>query len=108
MELLNEGVATQVALESEGWTLVRTDEGLNYVDSEGNFLSEENFIFADSFIGGKATVKRMNGLWNYITTDGTLLCSEDFIAVAVFVGPVGYVYKENKWFTIDKSGALVS
>jgi hypothetical protein len=107
MELLNEGVATQVALESEGWTLVRTDEGFNYVDSEGNFLSEENFIFADSFIGGKATVKRMNGLWNYIKTDGTMLCSEDFVAVAVFVGPVGYVYKEGKWFTIDKAGNLL-
>ena len=106
MELLNEGVATQVALESEGWTLVKTEQGYNYVDSEGNFLSEEDFLFADSFIGGKATVKRMNGLWNYIKTDGTLLCSEDFIAVAVFVGPVGYVYKECKWQTIDKAGNI--
>ena len=49
----------------------------------------------------------MNGLWNYIKTDGTMLCSEDYIAVAVFVGPVGYVYKEGKWFNIDKAGNLL-
>ena len=107
---LNDGVGVDVVSpESEGMTVVKVNDGYNFLKADGKLLSEEDFKFASMFVGGKAAVQRANGLWNYIKPDGSFVSPDkDFEAVDIFVGPVGHVYENGKWLTIDKDGNIAA
>lgn len=107
---LNDGVVVEaVSPESEGMTVVKVNDVFNYLKTDGKLISEEDFKFASMFVGGKAAVQRANGLWNYIKLDGTMLSPDkDFEAVDAFIGPVGHVYIDGKWCTINKEGEIAA
>jgi len=109
MKVSDEISVTPISPESEGLTAVKVNDKYNYLNSDGNLLSEEDFLFASMFIGGRAVVQRKNGLWNYLKNDGTMLISDkDFEAVDCFVGPFGYVLVDGKWLKINKEGEMIA
>lgn len=109
MRTLNDVEVTPVSQESEGMTVVKVNDKYNYLDADGNLVSEEDFLFASMFIGGRAVVQRENGLWNYFTKAGNMLSNDkDFEAVDIFVGPFGYVLDNGNWMKIDKEGNIAA
>lgn len=60
------------------------------------------------FYEGLANVQLENGFWNYINTKGEMVIAGNFLFAKSFQNGKAEVFKDNKWFTIDKTGKCVA
>ena len=81
------------------------DQLYNFIDKEGNYLSDEWFINVYDFHDGLAIIQRGDGLWNYIDKQGNILSNEWFSDAYSFYEGVANVQRTNgEWVKIDKTG----
>jgi len=59
------------------------------------------------FYEGLANVQTANSKWNYINTKGEMVIAGNFLFAKSFVNGEAEVFKNNKWYTINKSGKCV-
>ena len=101
---------------SEGYARIgRGDMLFNFIDKQGNILSEEWFRWVDIFRDGFAIVRREDYLNNFINKNGKLISKEWFIYVDFFKDGFarvqrtnGGLYKNGGLCKIDKNGKIVS
>ena len=83
------------------------DQLYNFIDKEGNYLSDEWFINVYDFHDGLAIIQRGDGLWNYIDKQGNILSNEWFSDAYSFYEGVANVQRTNgEWVKIDKTGKI--
>ena len=83
------------------------DQLYNFIDKEGNYLSDEWFINVYDFHDGFAIIQRGDGLWNYIDKKGNILTNEWFSDAYSFYEGVANVQRTNdEWCKIDKTGKI--
>ena len=83
------------------------DQLYNFIDKEGNYLSDEWFINVYDFHDGLAIIQRGDGLWNYIDKKGNILTNEWFSDAYSFYEGVANVQRTNgEWVKIDKTGKI--
>ena len=95
---------------SEGFAKVQKGDGLcNFIDKQGNILSNEWFIYVYHFHEGFAGVQGSNRLYNFIDKKGNILSDEWFTLVGNFYEDFAKVRRTNgRWYKIDKTGKLHS
>lgn len=59
------------------------------------------------FNEGLANVQMENNTWNYIDTKGNVIIRGNFLFTEGFVGGKARVFKDNKWYYINKAGKCV-
>ena len=94
---------------SDGFARVKRGDGLwNFIDKQGNYLSDEWFNWADNFSDGFARVKRVDGLWNFIDKQGNYLFNEWFNKADNFYDGFAEVQRANgEWCNMDKTGKII-
>ena len=96
-----------VGLFSSGFAIVRLDRKFNFIDRNGNLVSNQWFDNVNNFNEGLATVE-LNGKFNLIDENGKLLSNQWFDYVGNFrIGFAG-VCLNKKYNIIDRNGKLVS
>ena len=93
---------------SEGFARVQREDNLyNFIDENGNILSNKWFRYVYLFHEGFAKVKRGDGLWNFIDKNGNIISDEWFKDIYNFYEGFARVLKTNDcWYEIDKNGKL--
>ena len=87
----------------------RVDGLWNFIDKQGNYLSDEWFNWADNFYDNFARVKRVDGLWNFIDKQGNYLSDEWFNWADNFYDGFARVQRVGGlWNFIDKQGNYLS
>ena len=90
-----------------GYRIIETTKGLNYIDVSGNILSDEYYPLVWDFKDGFGMVRNKHNKWNYIKPDGTLLSDEWFKSADDFKDGFGRVEnKDGKIIYIDTKGEL--
>ena len=59
------------------------------------------------FNEGLANVQTANNKWNFINNKGEMVIAGNFLFTKSFVNGKAEVYKDNKWYTINKSGKCI-
>ena len=86
----------------------RKDSLYNYIDKNGNFLSNEWFKLLGDFDNGLALIQRGDTLWNFIDKNGKLLSNEWFDWADDFNDGLARVKRTNgEQAKIDKNGNIV-
>ena len=94
---------------SDGFARVQRKDKWNFIDKQGNYLSDEWFNWADNFYDGFARVQRVDGLWNFINKDGKLLSNEWFEWVDNFSDGFARLKRSDGQYNfIDKEGKILS
>ena len=94
---------------SDGFARVKRKDKWNFIDKQGNYLSDEWFNWADNFYDGFARVQRGDGLWNFIDTKGNILLDEWFNWADNFYDGFARVQRgDGLWNFIDKQGNYLS
>lgn len=91
----------------DGLAGVRLNGKCNFIDTEGNILSNQWFDEAYEFDNGLAEVQ-LNGKSNLIDTEGNLLSDQWFNRVDYFIDGVAKVQSHGKYNFIDPEGNLLS
>ena len=91
----------------EGFAAVETEAGWNFIDKNGNFLSDEFFDEVESFSNGFAVVKRKNGNYSYLDKLGHIRDAEGYDYAGSYSDGIAPVSKNGKQFFIDISGAKI-
>ena len=91
---------------SDGFAIIkRSDRLWNFIDKNGNYLSEKWFNCIGDFYDGFAKVKRKDNKWNFIDTNGKLLAKQWFEWIDYFHDGFARVQRSEKlWNLIDKQG----
>ena len=94
---------------SDGFVRVqRTNDKWNFIDKNGNYLSDEWFDFVDDFHDGFARLQRSDGQYNFIDKEGKILSDEWFDWVDYFQDGFAKVRRTNgERAKIDKTGKLI-
>lgn len=96
--------------DNDDFALVgRGNHEYNYIDKQGNILSEEWFKWLDYFHNGFARVQRFDDLMNFIDANGKILSDEWFRYVDYFDEyDLAVVQRSNgEQCKIDKTGKIV-
>ena len=96
---------------SKGFASVQRCDGLyNFIDEQGNIISDEWFRYVCHFHDGFARVKRSDNLYNFINTKGKLLSDEWFGWCDKFYEGFVRVQRneDNLWNFINTKGKLLS
>ena len=95
---------------SEGFAKVqRGDELWNFIDKQGNYLSNEWFNYVFYFREGFAVVQRGDKLCNFIDKKGNILSNEWFKVVSNFNEGFAIVKRSDDLYNfIDKNGNYLS
>lgn len=91
---------------NEGFVRVRINDKRNYINTDGQFLSNKWFDLAYDFHDGFATVK-LNGKWNFINTEGQLLSKQWFDAALDFTEGFAKVKLNRKYNFINTEWQIV-
>ena len=87
----------------------RANGDWNFIDKEGNYLSDEWFMYVYEFSDGFAIVRNKNHVYNFIDKHGKLLLNEWFIYVSYFYDGFAKVQKTNGEYNfINKDGKILS
>ena len=87
----------------------RTNGDWNFVNKQGNYLSDEWFNYVDDFYDGFTIVQRTNGEYNFINKKGKILSNEWFMRVSYFQDGFARVKRTNdEWNFINKKGKILS
>lgn len=70
-----------------------------------NFFPSD--VYRDVFTEGLAKVQLANNLWSFINVKGEIVIAGDFIYTDPFVNGEARVFKDNKWYYINKAGECV-
>lgn len=92
---------------NEGFVAVRLNTTCNFINTEGQVLSQQWFGWVCDFEGGVAKVK-LNGMWNFINTDGQLVSKQWFDVVWNFEEGVVKVKLNDKCNFINTKGQFLS
>lgn len=79
----------------------------NFIKTNGKFISDTWFDFADTFVNGFGKVC-LGGKYNVINTDGKIISGLWFEETKTFENGYCPVKRENKWNFIDETGKLIS
>ncbi len=123
MASVKEGIANGVDLgqifdgvgePSNGFRLVKLKRKFNFIDDEGNFLSDKWFLEAGGFNCGVAPIELKEGMWNYITKDGNLLVPGVWFNYCYMFArdeisgfECGWVHYNDKWNYVTKNGEIL-
>lgn len=103
----SEGLAAFLDDEKGLWGFMNT--GLEIVIEPKyygvNFFPSD--VYRDVFTEGLAKVQLENNLWSFINTKGEMVIAGDFIYADPFVDGEARVFKDNKWYYINKAGECV-
>ena len=93
---------------SDGFARVQRGDCLyNFIDKQGNYLSNKWFKLLGIFHEGFAVVQRKDRLYNFIGKQGNYLSNEWFVYVYPFYAGFARVLKTNDcWYEIGKTGKL--
>ena len=93
---------------SDGFARVQRGDCLyNFIDKQGNYLSNKWFKLLGVFHEGFAIVQRKDRLYNFIDKQGNYLSKEWFLYVYPFYAGFAKVLKTNDcWYEIGKTGKL--
>jgi hypothetical protein len=88
---------------------VRTKEGVNYVDRDGEIVMETDYIQAGQFFEGFAPVMPdiKRGEWGFIDRDGEIVIRPRYQAVWRFSEDYAAVMEDGLWGAVNKDGRLV-
>ena len=92
---------------NEGFAVVELNGKWNFINTEGQILSNQWFDDTYDFNEGFAKV-RLNDKWNFINTKGQLLSKQWFEWVYSFNEGFAKVYLNGKWNYINTEGQLLS
>ena len=94
----------------EGFAKIqRGDYLFNFIDKEGNYLSDEWFDRVYDFHEGFARVQREDGLWNFIGKKGKYLSEQWFRYIYNFHEDFAIVKRKDILYNfIDKQGNILS
>ncbi len=70
-----------------------------------NFFKPD--LYRNAFNEGLANVETAPGKWNYIDKTGQVVIAGDFLYTKGFENGAAEVYKDNKWYFINKAGECV-
>ena len=92
----------------EGFVIIRRGDKLwNFIDKNGNYLSNEWFDDVYNFHEGFAVVQRKDRLYNFIDKQGNILSAEWYKKVSSFYEGFAEVQRANDELAkIDKTGKL--
>ena len=89
--------------------IINCERQYNFIDKNGNILSNEWFEFADIFRDGFSLIQREDGLQNYIDAKGKILSDKWFEWLDYFKGEFARIKGANGEYNyIDKNGKILS
>ena len=91
----------------DGFVRVLLNGKWNFINTEGQLLSDQWFNLAGVFNDGFSSV-RLNGKWNFINTEGQLLSQQWFDNVWDFNDGFARVSLNGKWNFINTEGQILS
>ena len=91
----------------DGFAAVKLNGKWNFINTNGQFLSQQWFDDAGDFSNGLAAVK-LNGERNFINTEGKLLSQQWFDEAWVFKEGYAEVKLNSKWNYINTEGRFLS
>jgi hypothetical protein len=116
-EIIIEAKYVEVHCFNEGLAAFLSEEGKwGFMNKDLEIIIEPiymgiNFFKPDpsrhAFYEGLANVQTENSKWNYINTKGETVIAGDFLFAKSFVNGEAEVFKDNKWYTINKSGKCI-
>lgn len=116
-KLLIEPKYTEMMAFSEGLAAVLTEEGKwGFLNRDLEMVIEPQFFnvnffkpdpYRNAFNEGLANVETEPGKWNYIDKTGQIVIAEDFLYTRAFKDGEAEVYKDNKWYFINKGGKCI-
>ena len=89
----------------DGFATVVLNNKYNFIDGDGNLLSQQWFDYVGNFNYGFARV-RLNGKWNLINTKGKLLSAQWFDMATSFFYGSAEVGLNGTYYTVDTDGNL--
>ena len=105
----NENVLDLLYYQEDFARVKRGDELWNFIDKEGNILSDEWFEWVDDFYEGFARVKRGDELYNFIDKEGNYLFNEWFKWLNNFHEGFASVQRGDELYNfIDRKGKFLS
>ena len=110
--LLKEISMTDVARFDNAWAFsedfakVKIDGKWNFINTEGEILSEQWFGNACNFSEGFARVE-LDGKYNFINTEGEIVSEQWFNFTWDFSEGFAKVILDGKWIKIDTKGEIV-
>ena len=102
-----EDVFKKIYKEQYGFRVVYLNEKFNFIDTEGQLLSQQWFEHAYDFNKGFANVE-LNGKWNFINTEGQIVSKQWFDNVGDFNKGFANVELNGKRNFINTEGRLLS
>ena len=91
----------------EGFAVVGLNDKCNFINTEGQFLSQQWFDGVDAFNEGFAVVG-LNDKCNFINTEGQLLSQQWFDWMGAFKKGFAMVHLNGEWNFINTEGKLLS
>ena len=91
----------------EGFAAVQLNDKRNFINAEGQLLSQQWFDSMWNFEEGVAKVK-LNGKWNFINTEGQLLSKQWLDWTWDFNEGLAQVNLNGKWNFINTGGQILS
>lgn len=106
---LTDFIFEYIASTSEGYTMVKTEKGWNYLDANGTLLSSKYYYSLDGFHNGLAIIKELvpaEQAYKYfiIRKDGSYLIETSFDFIGNFSEGICWFEKNNSWGFIDTTG----
>jgi len=115
--ILVEAQYSEIHCYNEGLAAFLDDDGKwGFMDKNQKVVikpkySNINFYKPDPsrhpFNEGLANVQNTDGRWDYIDRTGKVVINGKFLFTKHFVNGAAEVYKDNKWYTINKSGNCI-
>ena len=90
---------------TEGFAQVKLNDKWNFINTDGQLLSNQWFDSAAVFMEGLASV-RLNGKYNFINTEGQIAFKQWFDIAWSFDEGFAKVELNGKWYNLDKEGNL--
>ena len=85
---------------SDGFARVRRKDKWNFIDTKGNYLSDEWFDWVDNFQEGFAIVNRGDDKWNFIDKNGNYLSNDRFVWVGNFLNGFAIVRRDDTLYNL--------
>ena len=92
---------------NDGFAVVKLNGRCNFINTEGQILSNQWFEYVRDFKEGLAKVK-LNGKYNFINTEGKLLSRQWFDMAWEFNEGFAAVQLNDKWNFINPEGRILS
>ena len=91
-----------------GFARVELNKKYNFIDVNGNFISEQWFDDIDNFDKNGLAIVGLNDKWNFIDTNCNLLSQQWFDEIYGFKNGFAEVMLNDKWNFIDTNGNFIS